>query len=161
MLNLTDQQVQEYLKRSYLTVDGLWFVKTEEKYDFEVALAADNEVWKIMSKIQARLLKSMAGLGEGLQSLAECIATKFTLDGTSVEISRQDESGFEIFITKCPWHDLRVKSGRASISPRVCEVICGTNMTAFAAEFGRDIKIERPFRISNGDAYCRFIFRQG
>ncbi|MDD4859112.1 MAG: DUF6125 family protein [Dehalococcoidales bacterium] len=158
MIKLSEQQIQDYLKRSYLTVDGLWFVKTEEKHDFEAALYMDNEVWKVMSKIQAHLLKQMGGLADGLPGLAEALETKMTLDGHPVEIKWQGESGFEIIVKKCPWHELRVKSGRINISPRIGEVICGTNMTAIAAEFNKDIKVERPFRICSGDAACRFRF---
>jgi hypothetical protein len=57
MTKLSSQQVAEYFNRSYKAVDGLWFMKVEEKYEFDVALELDNEVWKVMPKIQARMIK--------------------------------------------------------------------------------------------------------
>jgi len=54
MLKLTDKQIVEYFKRSYTAVDGLWFMKVEEIYGFDTALDIDEEVWKVMPKIQAR-----------------------------------------------------------------------------------------------------------
>ena len=57
MINLTDVQIAEYYHRSFSVVDGLWFMKIEERYGFEAALDIDSEVWKVVPKIQARKLK--------------------------------------------------------------------------------------------------------
>jgi len=37
MIELTDKDKSEYFHRSYKTADGLWFVKTEERFDFNVS----------------------------------------------------------------------------------------------------------------------------
>jgi hypothetical protein len=56
--------VAEYnLQPIYKSVDGLWFMKVEEKDGFNAALTVDNEVWKVMPKIQARMIKSFLVLG--------------------------------------------------------------------------------------------------
>ncbi len=52
MKHLTDQQAAEYFHRSFTAVDGLWFMKVEEKHGFDAALEIDNEVWKVLPKIQ-------------------------------------------------------------------------------------------------------------
>ena len=57
MTGFSDKDKAEYYHRCYKTVDGLWFVKTEQMYDFDSALEIDREVWNIMPKIQARFLK--------------------------------------------------------------------------------------------------------
>jgi hypothetical protein len=59
MIQLTPEQIAEYYHRSYTVVDGLWFMKIEEKYGFDAALDIDKEVWKVFPKMQARLLKSL------------------------------------------------------------------------------------------------------
>ena len=41
----TDAQIADLLRRSYFVVDGLWFVKTEEKHGFEEAMDLDQAVW--------------------------------------------------------------------------------------------------------------------
>ena len=81
MLKLTEKQISEYFKRSYTAVDGLWFMKAEERYGFDTALDIDDDVWKVMPKIQARKLKSMGNITDGLDGLRECLTTKLTLDG--------------------------------------------------------------------------------
>ncbi len=59
MTDLTDKQKMEYFHRSYLAVDGLWFMKIEENFGFETALKMDEAVWKILPKIQSRIIKAM------------------------------------------------------------------------------------------------------
>ena len=65
MKQLTDQQIAEYFHRSFTAADGLWFVKVEEKYGFDAALEIDNEVWKVLPKIQARKMKSLLNAPAG------------------------------------------------------------------------------------------------
>ena len=81
MVELTDQQKAEYYQRSYTAVDGLWFIKAEDKHGFDDALDLDTEVWRVMPKIQARKLKAFTGLEQGLDALAECCSAKLRLDG--------------------------------------------------------------------------------
>ncbi len=38
MFELNDKQVADFFRRSYTAVDGLWFMKAEEKHGFEAAL---------------------------------------------------------------------------------------------------------------------------
>jgi hypothetical protein len=85
---LTAQQMEEYLHRSYTRVDGLWFVLMEERYGFEAALAVDEAVWRVLPKIQARLLREQLKLGIGLCELAVGLRAKLTLDRYQFAIFR-------------------------------------------------------------------------
>lgn len=91
----------EYFHRSYKTADGLWFMKMEEKHGFDVALEIDKEVWKVMPKIQARMIKSMLGLEEGEAALLKSLETKLALEGFNFKVE-QRENGFQIQISHCP-----------------------------------------------------------
>lgn len=161
MLALTDKQIAEYFRRSFTAVDGLWFMKVEESLGFDKALDLDDAVWKILPKIQARLLKAMANLGDGLDALRECVTTRLTLDGFAFEIE-EDPAGnsLRVSITGCPWHDLMVKSGREDLSGKVGSRICGTEYQVLAAEFGPGITFELGDQICQSSRRCRFIFRK-
>ena len=69
MTRLTEEQKTEYFRRSYTAVDGLWFMKVEEAYGFDNALDIDDEVWKVLPKIQARMLKGLTETGDDLESV--------------------------------------------------------------------------------------------
>ncbi len=157
-MQMTDKQVADYFRKSYTAVDGLWFMKVEEKYGFEAALQIDEDVWRVLPKIQARMLKSMMGLEDGMEGLFQAIMTRLSLEGFEFETER-DEGGLKVCISRCPWHDLMVKSGRESLSERVGDLICGLENAVWASEFG-DIDFKRESQICKGAGKCVFRFIQ-
>lgn len=159
MLALTSDEVARYLRRSYMAADGLWFVKVEEKYGFEAALDIDSEVWKVMPKIQARMLKAVGKAERGMAPLRACFATKLALEGASFRVDQDGrECSFQIVITDCPWYRLMVKSGREDLAGKVGEVICRTEYSVWAREFGEDIRFELRDQICKGAASCVLCF---
>jgi hypothetical protein len=161
MIALTDKQVAEYFRRSFSAVDGLWFMKVEEALGFETALDLDEGVWNILPKIQARMLKAVGHLGEGLDALRECVVTRLALEGFSFEIEPAQAGGeLRVTITDCPWHNLMVKAGRKHLSGKVGSRICATEYQVIAAEFGPGISFELGDQICHGSGGCRFTFRK-
>ena len=159
MIELTDGQIIEYWHRSYKTVDGFWFVKAEERYGFDTALDMDNEVWSVFPKIQARMMKSMGGLGNGLDGLLEAIETKLALEGFAFESSKTaDGTGFRVEISKCPWHETMISSGREHLSGKVGTLICNSEYSVWASEFGNDIRFELGEQICEGCESCVLMF---
>lgn len=156
----TDKQIREYFHKSYTAVDGLWFMKVEEMYGFEAALQLDEEVWKVLPKIQARMLKAMIGSDNDMVGLRQAVLTRLTLEGFEFEADEiSDHNGIKICVKRCPWHDLLLKSGREGLSERVGDLICGREHSVFASEFG-DIDFKRESRICSGDEECTLHFVQ-
>jgi hypothetical protein len=161
MLNLTEVQIAEYFQRSYTAVDGLWFMKLEEKYGFEAALEIDREVWRVFPKIQARKLKSVLGKEQGLSVLAECLTAKHTLESFRFKTEfNSSETVFKLIITQCPWYDLMKKSGRDDLAGKVGQVICNTEYSVWAGEFGAGIRFELQSQLCNGSESCILQFSQ-
>lgn len=158
MTNLTERQIAEYFRRSYTAVDGLWFMKIEEIYGFEAALQIDEAVWRVLPKIQARALKSMAHLENGLIGLYDGITTRLALEGFEFKAERDDES-IKVLVERCPWHDLMVKSGRTQLSETVSNIICDAENSTWAHEFGV-AKFDRESRICRGSERCILCFRK-
>jgi hypothetical protein len=157
---LTEEQKTEYFRRSYTAVDGLWFMKVEERTGFERALEIDEAVWEVLPKIQARTLKAMMNLPTGLAGLEEALSARLALEGFEFEIERRDE-GIEVLVKICPWHQIMIKSGRAALSERVSDVICRVENETWAREFsepGGEIGFERKARLCRGDGVCRLLF---
>ena len=160
MFKLTDKQIAEYFKRSYTAVDGLWFMKVEELYGFATALDIDDEVWKVMPKIQARKLKSMGSSTAGLDGLRHCLTTKLALDGFAFEAEQSaDMKSLKITLSECPWHEIMTKSGREHLSGQVGTRICSTEYQVWAAEFGDEIKFELGVQICEGHPCCILLFK--
>ncbi len=159
MIKLSDNQKIEFLRHSYTAIDGLWFMKIEEKYGFEAALEIDKEVWKVFPKVQARLLKSMTGQGSGLDALLECYTARLAMEDFTFHTEKSAE-GVSVIIEKCPWHEIMVKSGREKLSGQIGDVICQTECETWAEEFGEGIIFESKGRICKGEKCCIVKFEK-
>jgi hypothetical protein len=159
MFELNDKQIADFFRRSYTAVDGLWFMKAEERCGFDAALDLDDEVWKIFPKVQARMLRDMGKTASNLDGLRECFTTKLAIEGFRFDVDAAGSS-FRVTISRCPWHDAMVKSGREALSGKVGTRICGTEYSVWAAEFGRGIRFERKSEICTGGERCVLEFSQ-
>lgn len=166
---LTEEQKAEYFRRSYTAVDGLWFMKIEERLGIDLALEIDEAVWSILPKIQARTLKGMMNLDNGIEDLMRALSIRFVLEGYEFHMERKGD-GLEVVVSKCPWHQIMVKSGRGGLSERVSNVICQVENQTWSREFsiarGKDgeaddcegIGFERESRLCRGEEKCRLWF---
>jgi hypothetical protein len=162
MTNLTEEQKAEYFRRSYTAVDGLWFMKVEEKLGFDEALRLDEAVWKVLPKIQARALKGIMHLEGGLEDLEQALSARLALEGFEYEMERR-EDGFAVIVKRCPWHDIMVRSGRGNLSEQVSDLICRVENSVWASEFsgpgkGQEIRFDREERICRGEERCVLIY---
>jgi hypothetical protein len=159
MSKLDSQKVVDYFHRCFKAVDGLWFMKVEEKYGFDCALDVDNEVWKVMPKIQARMLKSMLKLKTGPDALLKGLKAKLELDGFKFK-TEKTENSFKITITNCPWHNLMIKSGREKLSSTVGTTICNTEYQIWALELAETMNFELQSQLCKGSECCILEFEE-
>ncbi len=158
MIEMTQDQIRDYLRRSYTAVDGLWFVKTEDRYGFDTALDVDEEVWKIFPKMQIRMLKALGRADRGCQDLWQCLSTKLSLEDFGFQAEDIRDNSLKLIITRCPWHGLMVKSGREALSGKVGARICRTEYSVWADEFGCHLHFEDSARICTGGESCPLRF---
>lgn len=159
MLNLSPDQLADYLQRSYTAVDGLWFMKTEEAGGFEKALDLDEKVWQVMPKIQARKLKSFLGKDQGIDALRECFEKKLSLDGFTFTTAIEAHS-FDITVTGCIWYDKLVHSKRTHLAERIGSRICPVEFSGWADEFGCSFSFVGEDRICRGCKTCMMRFSE-
>lgn len=159
-MQFSDKQVGEFCHRSYHAVDGLWFMKVEEKFGFEAALELDNEVWKVLPKIQVRMLKKMYGVDGGLEALRSCLEPRLQMEGFEFRITEEGRDSVQVTVSRCPWHDAMLKSNRVHLSGRINSLVCGTEYGVWATEFGPSLKVSWRDRICTGGDTCRFEFRR-
>lgn len=159
MKRITARTKTDYFRRSYEAVDGLWFMKMEEETDFERALELDRRVWEIVPKVQARKLRDLLDIKNyGLPGLVEALTARFSIEGYSCSM-RNDDGGHAVFEIKgCPWYELMKNSGREHLAARVGDVICNTEYSAWAAEFGKNIRVKIADRLCDGRKTCTLDF---
>ena len=88
VFGMHDQKlVADYLRKCFVSVDGLWFMKVEEDSDFEKALEFDIEVWKVLPKIEARTIQGLINPGEGIEGLQRALEFKLSAELFLFELS--------------------------------------------------------------------------
>ena len=157
---LDETQRAEYLHRCYTAVDGLWFVKVQEQFGFDKALEIDEAVWRILAKIQARKMKELAGLPDGLEGLFDGFTEKLRIDGFVFEAEKDgDGKGFRLRINICPWFEILRKSGREELSATIGDRVGVAEYGTWAKEFGKGISFKLERQQCKGDEICIFVFR--
>jgi len=158
---LDDNAAAEFFRRSYTAVDGLWFVKLEERLGTEAALELDTAVWQIMPKIQARLLQQTTGAGSGLAALQLCLGNKLRWEGHLFQDRLDMQKGtLEIVIHECPWYQALLKSQRLHLAERIATHICQVEYPIWAAEFGPGLCFAMPRSICQGSPTCILHYSQ-
>lgn len=154
-----ERAVIEYLRRSYMAVDGLWFVKAEEQLSHGEALMLDEQVWQIMPKIQARKAKELLKIeGGSLSDLALALWLKFAAEGYEYRVAERTSHILRIHIHACPWLEILRKAGKMSQAAEICDRICGREGGIWAKEFSPDIEFCLETKMPDGAPVCNFLF---
>lgn len=160
----SDAQTADFLRRSYFAVDGLWFVKTEERRGFEEAMDLDVAVWDVMAKIQARKARALLGIeGDSLEELARAFQLKLTAEGYDFDVEYSDGE-VRLTMLLCPWYEILRSSGRTHISEQITNRICSMEFAGWAREFSPDIRFQMRRRLcmpSDNCTTCEIAFVKG
>ena len=158
-LNLSEKQKIEFLKRSYMAVDGLWFMMIEKEFDFETALKIDAAVWEVLPKIQVRKIIELTGIsGSTASEFLPILEIKFSLEEYNYKILKDTPKCLEVKIDKCPWVELLRKSDRLHLSERISSEICTRDLNGWASAFHKDLELEWFSRDCISSSGCSFAF---
>jgi hypothetical protein len=155
--DMAPDAARAFLLKSYTAVDGLWFMKAEEKFGFDRALEIDALVWEVMPKIQSRQLKSLLGPDAGIHGLKTCLSAKMTIEGFTYDISQFQDS-LKIRIAECHWVEKMNRSGRGHLAAKVGNTICTREFSIWAGEFGCSFRFGSDTKICEGGRDCVFEF---
>lgn len=153
-----DKLVAEYFKKCFLSVDGLWFVKLEEAFSFDTALEIDVAVWKVLPKIEARTIKKLLSLSDGIAGLRAAFDFKLLAEDYEYAIQPLGSGGFEIQVRDCPWVNHISKAGREHLLDRIADAVCPVEYETFAREFGCGITFQHVQKGCHKQHHCVFTF---
>lgn len=150
--------IADYLRKCFVSVDGLWFMKAEEDDDFEKALELDIAVWEVLPKIEARTIQGLLNIDKGIKALRQALEFKVSAENSRVELSRLGLDGFTLEVRDCFWVAHIKKANREQFLERISESICSLEYRTFASEFGSDIIVEHDHSCCRTKEHCRFQF---
>lgn len=145
----------DYLRRSYLAVDGLWFSMMEKQSSFEEALALDEKVWAVLAKIQVRKAKELLHIeGGSVADLLKGLEVKLQAEEYGYTVEETGPDRLLLHVRHCPWYALMKKSGRAHLAGKVADVICARELQVWADELAQGTKFQISSRRCRGSALC-------
>lgn len=160
-MNIKQEILVEYLRRSYFAVDGLWFIMLEDEFSFNKALELDAEVWRILPKIQVRKVKELLGLaGIGLQDFLKAITVKFEAEEYDYEIRQMENNHLQVVVKDCPWINILKKAKREHLAPQISDAICLLELKVWLKEFGDSLSFDMKCRKCCGDSICIMDFKE-
>jgi hypothetical protein len=158
-MKYSDAVLKEYYRRSYFAVDGLWFLKTEEKCGFEEALKLDADVWSVLAKIQARKTKELLKIkGSTVKDLLTALKLKWTAEEYDYEVLEAEKTCCVVLLSACPWLEVMQKSGREHLTPRIGECVCTREYSAWAKEFNPKMEVTIDEMLCREKKPCRLRF---
>lgn len=149
--------------RNMWAVDGLYYLGIEKRFGTEAATEIDAEVWAVMGKIEARRLKRLFGLGNGLEDMIKGLKfSGWTMDLEDKEWEHHPEMTV-LRNVECRVQNTRIRDG-LPVFP--CKKVRFGFLKAFAREFDDRIDViceQCPPDELNGGKWCEwmFILREG
>ena len=121
------------------SVDGLYYIYIEEKYDTESATEIDRKVWELMGKIEARRIKELFEIkGSDIPSMMKALSySAWSLDLEDKEIIVEGKKAI-IRNIKCRVQNTRLKKGLGEFG---CKPVRFGFLKAFAKEFNPEIVV--------------------
>jgi hypothetical protein len=149
-----------FFERSFITLDGLWMIATEEMTNWEVALKIDLIVWKKLLKVIIRRLKKYLNLEKnGLTNLIKILTFRWSIEGWKYRIIQHDAGKIKILVNQCPYKSAMDRNPeRSKKQSLICEDMCIPFYKSITKDFNENILLERTRYMGLGDDYCDFTF---
>ena len=149
-----------FFERSFITLDGLWMIETEEMTNWEVALKIDVIVWIKLLKVIIRRLKKYLDLEKNdLTNLIKILTLRWSIEGWKYIIVEQNASRVKILVNQCPYKSAMDRNPeRSEKQSLICKNMCIPFYKAITKDFNENIDLERTRYMGLGDDYCDFTF---
>ncbi len=160
MREVTQDDKLFFFEKSFITLDGLWMIETEEMTNWEVALKIDLIVWKKLLKIVIRRLKEYLNLEKNNTiSLIKILTFRWSIEGWKYEIKRIDDDIITISVSQCPYKSAMDRNPeRKEKQQLICKDFCIPFYEPTFKDFNENIDLERTKYMGLGDDYCDFTF---
>jgi len=149
-----------FFERSFITLDGLWMIETEEMTNWEVALKIDVIVWIKLLKIVIRRLKKYLNLEKNdLTNLIKILTFRWSIEGWKYNIIQHHEGIVKILINQCPYKSAMDRNPeRSEKQSLICKNMCIPFYKAITKDYNENIELERTRCMGLGDDNCDFAF---
>ncbi len=161
LAKLPKQTLIELIKmnaENWMTLDGLWFSGVEEKFGLDAAVELDVRMWKIGSRVEAKRIKQLLNLGEGLDSVLRTINFMSWAANFGYEVEHFKNRAVWT-CRQCPPQEQRVKMGMGEFPCEPTFDACFKNITQVVDPKVKVRCLFCPPGPHPDDAWCQWEFR--
>ena len=104
--------------KSVITIDGLWFINLEEKYNIDLAIELDVQVWEDYGTVEAKRLMKALNIAEGggIPALVKALNFQIWVPDMECEFQEVTDKKVVFNITDCTPQKLRLRDNRGEFA---------------------------------------------
>ncbi len=147
--------------RSYIAIDGFWYLGVKEHADNELALKVDLWAWDKETRYELKRITALAGIeGNGIDALFKFLQLVPWMQVTEYHLELESPKRGLLTVTKCSILEALEKEGQGR-EKEICTQVDGAVFRKYAAYFNPNIKVEPLFLPPRDDKQgicCRWEF---
>jgi hypothetical protein len=157
---LTKEDKLFFFERSWVTLDGLWFLEIENETDWNTALKIDKTVWiRLLKTIFRRMQRYLKMDTLSPANIIKILTLRWSIEGWDYKILKCEENEVDIGIITCPYKEsMNRNPERIDKISLICKNMC----LPFYKEVIEDSNPKISFEITKsqglGDNHCNFKF---
>ncbi|HPA73592.1 MAG TPA: DUF6125 family protein [Spirochaetota bacterium] len=158
MGTLSNEQILELAQKSFVRMDGAWFLAVAKKYGIQAAWEMDVEAWKQLSYVMGKMLKKtlipdLVWPGSLLDAM-EVFMRVLDMKGRSVTV---EDGAIVVRVTDCEIQKAIAKAGIADCGIATVETYKGVARGLFGKD--TDIDVEHTKNLNRGADCCEVRIR--
>jgi len=128
----------ESLSQGTYVIDGLWFQAVEQRLDLKEAIKMDKQVWSVCAHQEAKRLKKVMSISDGLAGLVKAFNFHVMFLATEYEVYQPSDKVAIFTVTNCKPQRARVRKGRGEFPCKEVGISC---MNGFAKSIDPRAKV--------------------
>lgn len=145
--------------KSYIALDGFWYLTIKERVGNEEALACDiSNAKKVCQYEMAKITRQVNIQGNDVIALIKAIQLTPWLRHTQYAVEVRDGNNARFTVTHCPTLDALEREGEGREN-EICNIVCPKTYKAYASFFNPNIEAEclkLPPRKSKDEICCQW-----
>lgn len=127
------------LSQGTYVVDGLWFQAVEQILGTEEAIKLDKQVWSVCAYQEAKRLKNVMSIPEGLAGLVKAFNFHVMFLATDYEVYQPSDEVAIFTVTNCKPQQARIRKGLGEFACKEAGIPC---MNGFATGIDPGAKVK-------------------
>ena len=142
--------------RLFMAMDGFWFIAAKEKLGYEVALELDRRAWEMYFPYEAKKLKSVFGIEDGIYGAVRGFKHSMRLLCLDCRLTEIDNDRAVLTIHNCHIRRAMERDG----TPLTCQHVGNVVLTLFSRIFDDELEGEILVDDTEEDVSCRWVIRR-